>query len=608
MLNRFRRLPAWVQIALVFAVPVVVTGIYFRFTDLFDVFCRNPDELAEMMPGLRLHALPFFNLRDPIRFNFFQSLFYSQHGLGDVSFHYLSSGLLSILGLPVSEQFLFHASSVTNLALAIGGGAIAASLLKSPGTGVIFAILVSLSPFYVFVSKTGWGRLTWTPLLILLLFSLQAKAMRQRTFGWCAGFTVLAGFLSLTDGFVILPLLPVFALLITEGDTFRTRLARVIRDRAFLAGFLVFALGVAFGIAIGLAAVRRGTNLTMMAYVLFRGTHGAWIPSWNVLWSLQRHIVFGYDPVWYVNWYFPFWAAWIIVFVGVVLAAIEGVRGRVAGLLAAWWLLAALAVLRYAAGLEASGVSAAPGATSAYNLMVPSLLLFAWLVAAVADGTLPVIRRVPSFLRGAVAISVLAVTSALAVQDARAVAFRRDDLSLSPAGLSNCRVVKAAAAYIRSQPPRLPYVFHLSSDGYLGHFGEFYYGLSYGRSSTPEDPNHLLDFGFWQFNRLSPPQAFYRAYGVERFDYYVDFLDNQEPLRREVADQLVRDGARVVCTITDNGRPIGRILSFSDRKPIELDYRTAARMWDDLVSARTLVRQPLAGTAYHFGYNWRAPE
>jgi hypothetical protein len=132
--------------------------------------------------------------------------------------------------------------------------------------------------------------------------------------------------------------------------------------------------------------------------------------------------------------------------------------------------------------------------------------------------------------------------------------------------------------------------------------------LSYGRSSTPEDPNHLLDFGFWQFNRLSPPQAFYRAYGVERFDYYVDFLDNQEPLRREVADQLVRDGARVVCTITDNGRPIGRILSFSDRKPIELDYRTAARMWDDLVSARTLVRQPLAGTAYHFGYNWRAPE
>ena len=598
MLTRFRRLPAWLQVVAVLSLPVVVIGAYFRFAGLFDVFCRNPDELAEMMPGLRLHALPFLNLGEPIRYNFFRSLFYSQHGLGDVSFYYLSSGLLSILRFPISERFLFYAGSVTNLALAIAGGAIAARLLNSAGTGWIFAILVWLSPVYVFVSKTGWGRLTWTPLLILLLFYLQWKAMRHRGLWWCSAFCALAGFVSLTDGFLVLPILPIFGLLIADGDSFGGRLSHLLRNRAFLAGFLAFAVGVAIDLAIGLAAARRGTNLTMMAYVLLRGTHGAWIPSRLVLSAVPRS----------VEYYVPFSGASIVVMAAVVLAALEGLRGRVVGFLAAWWLLAALAILRYAASLESTGIYPVPGSMNAYNLAVPSLLLFAWLLASVADGRIALTHRVPAFLRGAASVAALLVTGFMLGQQARAVAFRGPDDEISPAGISKCRVVKAAAAYVRLHAVGVPYVFHLSADGYLGHFGEFYYGLSYARSSAPEDPNHLLDFGVWQFQRRYPPHAFYRPYGVEHFDYYVDFLDNKDPFRSEVDDRLIRDGAHVVCTILDGGRPIGRVLSFNNEQPIEVEYRTAAEAWDRTVSLRTLILQPLTGSSYHFGYNWRAPE
>src|SRR5688572_12708505 len=115
----------WLRLVTFYLVPVVCFGIYLRFTDLPDVFYRGTDELAEVMPGIRLHALPFFNLRDPIRYNFFQSMFYSQHGLGDVSFYYLMSGGLSLLGLPIAERFLFMGAAVTNLGFALAGALLA---------------------------------------------------------------------------------------------------------------------------------------------------------------------------------------------------------------------------------------------------------------------------------------------------------------------------------------------------------------------------------------------------------------------------------------------------------------------------------------------------
>ena len=592
------------------AIPAAAFGIYLRVAGLPDVFCRAPDELAEMMPGIRLHVLPFLNVRDVVRYNFFQSMFYSQHGLGDVSFYYLASQALSWLGLPISERMLFLAGTVTNVALACAGAVLCARILGSPATGILFAILVFLSPYFVFVSRTGWGRLTWTPLLLMLLFLCQWQAMRRRGVMRCALWCGLAGFVSLTDGFMYLPILVVLGLF-TAGGSMRDRVKRLAHDRAFLAACLAFSIGLTFDLLLGLEAKRRGTDLTMMGYVMLRGGHTALLPSLDVMIAWARA----------VDWYFPYRGAWLAVTAAFVLAAREGWRGRPVGFVAAWWLLASVSIVRYVTGMESLGRPAGTGWLNASgSLAVPSFLLVAWFVASIGQGTLPLVRRFRPAVRGALAIALwIALIAPMAAQ-ADTVAFAEtptrglaiDQLSgTAPPGLRACRTIKAAAFYVRSRPPALPYVFHLSSNVYLGHFGEFYYGLSYGRSSRPEDPNHLLDFGgqTGQFKRPHGPEEFARVYGVDHFDYYIDVADDRDPLKADALTRLFAAGARVVCTIQYEGQPIGRILSFSGDAPIVLDYRDAAAGWDrQFAHARTLLLQPLAGTAYHFGYNWRSPE
>ena len=607
------RVPVWLRVVIVLAIPLAAYGIYLRAAALPSAFCRSPDELAEMMPGIRLHALPLLNVRDALRYNFLQSMFYSQHGLGDVSFYYLASGLLSLAHLPVSERFLFLAGGVTNLALALAGVLVGTRLLRSSGAGWVFATLVLVSPFFVFVSRSGWGRLTWTPLLLLALFLAQWQAMRRRGILWPIVYCLIAGAVSLTDGFMNLPIVVILGLLLVDGSV-AARVKSLARDRVFLAGVAVFALGLAIDLLIGLAALRRGTDLTLLGYVMLRGSHGSLIPSRDA-WSVWSQVI---------DLYFPCRGAWLAVTAICALAFVEGLRGRTIGFVAAWWLLASAGLIRYLAGVESMGRSAAAGWLNASgSLAVPSLLLVAWFIASVADGVVPGIRRWRPLARGALALAFwLAMIARLAYQS-DLVAFG-DPLAFVARGLTvdqisqtseirlgACRTVKAAAFYARSRQPALPYVFHLSSNVHLGHIGEFYYGLSYGRSLRPEDPNHLLDFGgqTGQFTRPHFPEEFARVYGVDHFDYYVDFADDQDPLKPAAVSRLIAEGAREVCTIRDRGRLIGRILSFNREPPIELDARTASASWDrQFGRAGTLLLQPLAGTAYHFGYNWRSPE
>ncbi|MBI3490723.1 MAG: hypothetical protein HY047_02860 [Acidobacteria bacterium] len=600
----------WLRFVLALTVLTAALGIYFRFTDLMDALCRSPDEMSEIMPGLRLHALPLLNVRDGIRYNFLQSMFFSQHGLGDVTFYYLSSGAMRLLGQPISERTLFMASGLTNVGLAAAGVVLGLCVLESAAAGWTFALLVFVSPFFVFVSKSGWGRLTSTPLLVLLLFVTQSRAMRTRRPAWVASFCALAGWVSLTDGFVMLPIVAVLGVALTDGGIV-DRVRRLARDRVFVAGFLAFALGVAFDVLIGLVARRRGTDLTMVGYVLLRGGRGGLMPSRDVWVAWARA----------VDWYFPFRGAWIAVTIAFLLAAIEALRGRAVGVLAAWWLLASYGVIRYVTGLVSVGH--VPEATwlNASPLATPSLLLVAWAISAFAEGQVILARRLPPVARGGFALALLLTLATMMAQQAEVVAFEPvasrgllpEQLSRevgSGLKMSMCRTVKAAAFYVRSHDENLPYVFQLTKLAALGHFGEFYYGLSYGGSLRPPDPNHLLDFGDDRFGRQYQPEAFYRAYGVPRFDYYVEFVDdNRNPFTRPAVDRLVGEGARVVCTIRDGGRPIGRIYSFRNEPSIDVEYRDAEDGWDRTVgrsSRRQL--QPLAGSAYHFGYSWRSPD
>ena len=272
--------------------------------------------------------------------------------------------------------------------------------------------------------------------------------------------------------------------------------------------------------------------------------------------------------------------------------------------------------------MSAGGV---PGFLNAYQIAPPSLLLMAWLLASWLDGELFVLDRLPRLPRRLGAIGAIAAIALVMAWQSSVVAFAqppRNDIGFNrlvkytDMPLSACRVVKAAAFYVRSHQTAgapLPYVFHLSNDVYLGHIGEYYYGLSYGGSAKPDDPNHLLDFGWHQFSRQYPPEAFYGPYGVKTFDYYVQF-EEEQPMKvsHEFAPDTVRrleaEGAHVVARIHADGKVIGRILSFKDEKLVELDFNEASAEWNRrFARASTLLQQPLAGSSYHFGYQWRSP-
>jgi hypothetical protein len=440
--------------------------------------------------------------------------------------------------------------------------------------------------------------------------------MRRRGVVWPTVFCALAGVVSLTDGFTNLPLLAVLGLFIVEGSA-TARVKALLRDRVFLAGIGTAALGIVVDVLIGLAARQRGTDLTLMGYVLLRAGHGSLIPSRDV-WVTWAGVI---------DLYFPYRGTWLAMIGICVLAVIEGARGRLIGFVAVWWVLASMGLIRYLTGLGSMGRPvAASWLNASGGLAVPSFLLVAWFIASIGDGILPAARRIRPRVRGALAVALwLTLIPRLAWQ-ADLVAFgdpdafheRRvrglalDQLSQPrPKELNKCRTIKATAFYARSHAPGVPYVFLLSSSANLGPIGEFYYGLSYARGSRPEDPNHLLDFGATtgQYTKPHSVEEFAHAYGVDHFDFYIDFVQEHDPVKAATLDRLTAAGAQVVCIIRDGDRPIGRILSFSGDQPIDLDARAASASWDARFGrARTLLMQPLAGTAYHFGYNWRSLE
>jgi hypothetical protein len=349
-----------------------------------------------------------------------------------------------------------------------------------------------------------------------------------------------------------------------------------------------------------------------MGYVLRRGAHGWLVPPADVLVGWARG----------VDHYLPFAGAWVVMAVVAGLAAREGLRGRAVGVVAAWWFVASVAVVRYLTGLKAGG-RAPTNVTSlsTFHLLVPSLVLAAWFLDALAAGELPWTRRWRASVRSAVAAAALGLLLVCLARDANAIAFGfRGPVPQKESRQGACRVVKASAAYVRSHGTPASSVFLLTSDLTLGHIGEFYYGLSYSGSTRGEGTNHLLDFGTQVLGRRYAPWALAHAYGVPHFDYYVEFLDplyraflddhfpGETAFTTDVVDRLVADGAHVSATILEGDREIGRVITFRDEPPVALDSREAARVWDR-VFARPgrLIQQPLAGSAYHFGYHWKIP-
>lgn len=571
----------------------VVFGAALRMSDLRVAFCANPDELAEVMPGLRLHALPWWNIGGDVRGNFFTSMLYSQHGLGDTAFFYLASGSLGLMGLPVSDRGLWLAAGVTNGVLVAASAWFAWVVAGSRAMAAVAALLLAVSPFFVFTSQSGWARCVFVSAIQMLTLCLGWIAVRRNSRVASIGLAVVALLLTLTDGFFFAPVLLLFLFLLHDG-TLAVRLRAALASPAFRLAAAAIIIGIGANLAVALVATARGTNLTLFRYVLLRGAGGGVWPDANTFVAWFR--TFG--------WYFPDARYFWVVLGAWLLALRSGIRNPVAGTLAVWWVIVSVGIIRYTAGLQALGQPApVPMWVNAYMLALPSYLLVAWACGHLMEQQAGIPLRI-----AAVAIAAsIALPLAAQARAGEVAPLQTLRGSFYNEHKSECQVVKAASYYVRRHGTPESTIFHLTSNNFLGHFGEFYYGVSYGSNARTGERNRLLDFGEQIVGRKVTPEAFARAYGVPHFSYYVEFVPSRDPFSAAAVARLHAAGARAVFDIREQGTTIGRVWSFQDAPVEAMEFADAARLWNDYGSLSELIRQPLAGTAYHFGYGWPSP-
>ena len=72
-------------------------------------------ESWDITNAIRLHYLPFLNINETIRFNFFKSFLMGFHGVTDFLYMYLVTGVYDLLGIPISEHYIYLAQVVLGM-------------------------------------------------------------------------------------------------------------------------------------------------------------------------------------------------------------------------------------------------------------------------------------------------------------------------------------------------------------------------------------------------------------------------------------------------------------------------------------------------------------
>lgn len=576
-------------------VIAVIFGAVSRTSGMRVAFCATPDELAEVMPGLRLHALEMSNIGRDVRSNFLASALYSQHGLGDTGFYYVAAAILAGLQAAISERNLWLFTGVVNGVLIGLGAWLLWIFTRNRASVAAGVIIMAVSPFYVFTSQSGWGgRLTLVPLVQIAVLLLAWAALR-RDHSWTLRIALAAAafVLMLTDGFFFIAVAAVFLLLLQTGSLW-DRARALMRHRVFWALTVGAVAGFALGAVLAVVAAQRGTRLTLYRHAFLHAGSGTLVPSLDVVRAWIRTF----------QWYFPDAAYFWLVLAAWLLAVSRALRSPIAGTLAIWWLLVGVTLMSYAASLSELGPGLVLGwANGPYHLALPSYLLLAWAAGELMGKSAWVLRAAGALAIAAVAVPLAAMT--VSGEAAPVQSLRGGDYANRRA---QCETVKAASYFVRATGTPASTVFHLSNDEFLGYFGEFYYGLSYSRNLRTGERNRLLDFGQHVAGRKTAPEDFARAYGVDHFDYYVEFRPAIDPFATQAIERLESAGAQPVFEVHNGGRTIGRVWSFERRTPVRMEFSEAARRWDEFATLDGLIQQPLAGTTYHFGYSWLLPD
>lgn len=194
------------------AVPLAVLAILasaavHRFAGA-DRLLWGSDELGNLFAGIRLHLLPWWNLADPVRDNFFKSLVMPVHGFVDTLFFYAVVGVFRLLNVPVTEQHLFQAGAVLSLAT-LGLGFVFVRRFFGAAPALVVLALMAWNPLLIFFSTSGY-QLNFTLFVQLAVLSGYALHVVKNRWGWS---WLASGLMLLCGGSELFYLAPVLVLL-----------------------------------------------------------------------------------------------------------------------------------------------------------------------------------------------------------------------------------------------------------------------------------------------------------------------------------------------------------------------------------------------------------
>lgn len=141
---------------------IVLAGIIF-FT-IFGFWLRGyklptilNTECWDITNAIRLHYLPLFNFSETIRFNFFKSFFMGTHGVADALYYYVVTGIYDLLGIPISEHYIYLAQAVLGMFFVLFLAFFAFRMFgRNLSIALFIMIFGALNLDHIMVSRTHW--------------------------------------------------------------------------------------------------------------------------------------------------------------------------------------------------------------------------------------------------------------------------------------------------------------------------------------------------------------------------------------------------------------------------------------------------------------------
>lgn len=577
---------------------IVGFGAYVRFSHIpRSISGANTDDLINSFSGIRLYLLPWWNLSGWLRQNFFKSLLYTVHGLGDTLFYYPVVLLYSAFDIPLTEWNLFvpmAALSTLTLILAY----CLAALLFDAWVGLLFTMFLVFSPTHVAFSTLGHQT---TFVLFLQVSSVLAYLwyLRRGTRWFAFLAAVLLGIQAGSENFYYIAIfLGLHACHVyEERRSFKENIIAVRQNFLSRRNLLVWS-PYAFMWVVNIYVYSRighQQDLTLLGHILiYTSTAPLGLSVGEFVTLVLARMENAYNMV---NNAYPIYTT--VYFAVVALNLKHGMRFTIRGLVW-WWSVTLTALTLYSIKRQFP--------TNTAHLLVPSGLLIA---ITVSDGLKHLMRhfRQQGPFREAMAFGLVIIALVLALAPGALTA------KLSPKWgaryASNVfRGMKAAGAVLRTLGNPKMNVFVLTTNGEVLTPLEYYVGLSV--SNADYEPNQL----FYHNPLYAPPgggilgpETLIAAYGLKDFDFYVEFVREPSYLQKAaVLDRLKARGVRLVAAIyhgPEEKESEVRIYS-SRAMPFR---RYLAREQEELFDRRFANTENLfynvnVSTAYYYGYHW----